>query len=89
MNLGYLLLGLVFLFNPNINVIDVLPDVIGCLFILKGLSKLSDLNRHIASAKQTSEATMLWMLTSPCLLRCDQRRRLGRKNRFSLMADRG
>lgn len=51
MNLGYLLLGLIFLFNPNINVIDVLPDVIGCLFILKGLSKLSDLNRHIASAK--------------------------------------
>ena len=51
MNLGYLLLGLVFLFNPNINVIDVLPDVIGCLFILKGLSKLSDLNRNIASAR--------------------------------------
>ena len=51
MNLGYLLVGLVFLFNPNINVIDVLPDVIGCLFILKGLSRLSDLNRHIASAR--------------------------------------
>ena len=51
MNLGYLLAGLIFLFNPNINVIDVLPDFIGCIFIVKGLSKLSDLDRRIASAK--------------------------------------
>ena len=51
MNLSYLLWGLVFLFNPHINVIDVLPDVIGYLLILKGLSRLSDLNRDIASAR--------------------------------------
>ena len=37
MNIGYLIAGCIFLFNPTVNLIDVLPDVIGYLLILKGL----------------------------------------------------
>ena len=44
--------GCLFLFNPTVNLIDVLPDVIGYLLILKGLYKLADLNGKIKAARQ-------------------------------------
>ncbi len=52
MKIGYILAGMVFLFNPHINIIDFLPDVIGYILILHGLSKLSDLERNLLSARQ-------------------------------------
>lgn len=55
MNIGYLIAGCVFLFNPTVNLIDVLPDVIGFLLILKGLYKLADLNGKIKTARQKSK----------------------------------
>ena len=42
---------MIFLFNPHINIIDVLPEVIGYILILHGLSKISDLERNLLSAK--------------------------------------
>ncbi len=51
MKIGYILAGMIFLFNPHINIIDVLPDVIGYILILHGLSKISDLERNLLSAK--------------------------------------
>ena len=43
-------LSLIFLFNPNIAVIDVLPDFIGYILISLALIKLSDINETIAEA---------------------------------------
>lgn len=52
MKIGYILAGMVFLFNPHINIIDVLPDVIGYILILEGLFKISDLERNLLSARK-------------------------------------
>ncbi len=51
MKIGYILAGMIFLFNPHIHIIDVLPDVIGYMLILHGLSKISDLERNLLAAK--------------------------------------
>lgn len=56
MNIGYLIAGCVFLLNPTVNLIDVLPDVVGYLLILKGIDKLSDLDGKLYSAKKKLKA---------------------------------
>ena len=43
MKIGYMIVGCIFLFNPFINIIDILPDFIGYLFIMRALTELSDL----------------------------------------------
>lgn len=43
-------LSIIFLFNPNIAVIDILPDFIGYIFLCLGIVNLADLNDDIASA---------------------------------------
>lgn len=58
MNIGYLIAGWIFLFNPTVNMIDVLPDVIGYILILKGLSKLADLDGKISAARQRFKAAV-------------------------------
>ncbi len=52
MGFGFLLAGAVFLFDPFINIFDILPDVIGYLLIVYGLSKLSDLELKAAEARR-------------------------------------
>ncbi|MBQ9748233.1 MAG: hypothetical protein IJV98_05560 [Clostridia bacterium] len=52
MKIGYILAGMIFLFNPHINIVDVLPDVIGYILILHGLFKISDLERNLQSARR-------------------------------------
>ena len=44
--------GAVFLFNPVFNIIDVLPDFIGCLFIMNGLHIISEINDSAASSRR-------------------------------------
>lgn len=51
MGIGLILAGMIFLFNPFINVIDVLPDFIGYLLILHGMSKIADLEVKLSGAK--------------------------------------
>ncbi len=43
MGFGYIFIGFVFLSNPNINIIDIMPDFIGYSLILYGFSRLRDL----------------------------------------------
>ena len=43
LGLKYLLWGIIFIMNPNINIIDILPDFIGCLLIMKGLYNVSQI----------------------------------------------
>ena len=47
---GCIGLSLFFFFNPDINVIDLLPDAIGYILLAIGLSKLADLNEKIQEA---------------------------------------
>ena len=51
MGFGLILAGLVFMFNPCINIVDVLPDFIGCILIAAGLYKLSDIEDRFLSAR--------------------------------------
>lgn len=51
MGIGYILAGLIFLFEPFINIIDVLPDFIGYLLILRGMAKMADVEYKLAQAK--------------------------------------
>ncbi len=58
MGFGYLIAAFVFLFNPNINIVDILPDFIGYLLIYWGLSKASFLIDKLEEAK-----TRFWKLS--------------------------
>lgn len=52
MGIQYLIIGFAFFFLPNLSIIDILPDFIGCLFIIKGLSKFADLTPVLMDAKK-------------------------------------
>lgn len=43
MGFRFIFLGMIFLFNPNVNVLDILPDFLGYALILYGLRKLRDM----------------------------------------------
>ena len=47
-----------FLFNPNIAVIDFLPDFIGYFFLCIGLSKMADLNEELYEAILKTETAL-------------------------------
>lgn len=49
---GLIFVGLIFLFNPDIAVIDVIPDLFGYLFITLGLKYLRDMCPHIEVAAE-------------------------------------
>ena len=44
MGFGLIFAGTLFFLNFNVGIVDFLPDVIGCLFIIAGLDKLRDLD---------------------------------------------
>ena len=50
MGLLLILVGCVVLFVPTYNLIDVPPDFFGVVMLLCGMSKLADLNSHVATA---------------------------------------
>lgn len=52
--MGYrrIYIGLLFFLNPNISYVDLLPDFIGCLFILSGLSSLLFLDERAREARR-------------------------------------
>ena len=60
MKIGYMIVGCIFLCNPFINIIDIFPDFIGYLFILKALAELSDLERNIRNARKRFQSA-LWV----------------------------
>ena len=67
MKIGYMIVGCIFLFNPFINIIDILPDFIGYLFILRALAELSDLERNVRNARARFKAAM-WVSVVKCAL---------------------
>ncbi len=48
----WLFSGILFLFNPILRTFDFLPDVIGCILIIAGLSKLSALDDRLSGARK-------------------------------------
>lgn len=55
MGIGYIIAGIIFLINPNINIVDILPDVIGYLLIYRGLFKLSDIDDRLGYARDKAK----------------------------------
>jgi len=51
MGFGLICAGLVFLFNPNINIIDISPDFIGLWLVCAGLTKLAQINADLMEAR--------------------------------------
>ena len=51
MGFAYILLGMLFLWNPIVGFVDVLPDLFGYLLLYVGTYKLADLNLHIEEAR--------------------------------------
>lgn len=49
--LGYITAGCAFLFIPSLSILDIMPDFIGFWLIVKGLSRVYDLNADIESAR--------------------------------------
>ena len=49
---GIIAAAFVFLFNANINVLDVFPDIIGYIILSFALTKIADLNENIAVAQK-------------------------------------
>ena len=60
---GLLICGLVFFCNPNLNIVDFLPDCIGCLLIVIALTKLGDLCADVGEAKRAF-TTLFWITLS-------------------------
>ena len=52
MGLGLFMLAVIFLCNPIIGFIDVLPDCIGFLLIFNGLRFVADMDEHLEAAKK-------------------------------------
>ncbi len=50
MGLQYLSIGCFFLLNPYFSIIDIIPDFIGCIFLMIGLSKVSKVSESFADA---------------------------------------
>ncbi len=62
LSISSFIVAAVFFFNPSLNIIDVLPDFFGCLFLLKGLDKLSDLCPALADARDNVSRLRWFML---------------------------
>lgn len=60
---GLLTAGILFLFNPNVNLIDVLPDCIGYLCICAAIARAADLCGELADA-QTEFRRLFWISLS-------------------------
>ncbi len=57
---GLLIAAFVFFCNPNINVFDILPDALACLFVILAISRLGDLCDDLGEAKRAF-ITLLWI----------------------------
>ncbi len=54
-----LLAAAVFFFNPNLNLIDILPDCIGCFFLIYALRGLSDAIPHFPELKEKMQKLLV------------------------------
>ncbi len=58
---GYFIAAIIFLANPCLNIVDILPDFFGYIFLLKGLEKWADLCPNIRDAVQ-GVAKLRWFM---------------------------
>ncbi len=60
-NMGFSMITVAFffLFNPNISVVDISPDFIGYILIVKGLSCLYDINGYMEHARSLFKKAVL------------------------------
>jgi len=65
MNLKLLIIGLLFLFNPNINIVDIFPDFIGCIIICAALEKSADVVARLDDARKS-----FWKLSLVGVTKC-------------------
>jgi len=70
MGFGFLLAGAIFLFDPFINIFDILPDVIGYALIVYGLSRLSDLELKAAEARRRMTSALYVALGRFAVIAC-------------------
>ncbi len=69
MGFTYLLIGFLFLINPVVHVMDVLPDFVGYLLIVVGLGKTALFVDHLAqSRRQFARLTVVAVLKSASVL---------------------
>lgn len=47
---GNIIVSLIFIFNPNIGLVDILPDAIGYILLFRGLSRISMIDDRIGEA---------------------------------------
>lgn len=59
-NLVLITLGIIFFFNPAFNLFDILPDFIGAILIMSGLSKMSFFDGNFKDAKRSAKF-LLWI----------------------------
>ncbi|MBQ9940755.1 MAG: hypothetical protein IJO74_04380 [Clostridia bacterium] len=59
MGISLIIAGTVFLLNPNINIVDFLPDIIGYFLIYKGLFRLSDIDNRMYIAREKAKWLIL------------------------------
>ena len=59
-NLGLIFAGLVFFANPNFNLFDILPDFIGAILIMTGLSKMYMYDGNFEDARKGAKF-LLWI----------------------------
>ena len=55
MGFGLIFTGTLFFLNFNVGIVDFLPDIIGCLFIIAGLDKLRDLDGRFEYAERLTK----------------------------------
>ena len=69
MGIGLIIAGFIFLINPNINIVDLLPDFIGYILIWRGLYKLGDIDDRLMSALKKCRVLVLVSLAKMgCIL---------------------
>ncbi len=68
MGFGYIFTGFIFLFNPNINILDIMPDFIGYALIIVGLYRLRDLAPAIADSLRGFMRLLIFSLLKTAVL---------------------
>jgi hypothetical protein len=68
MDTVYILIGAIFLCDPMMSVIDLLPDFIGYLLIMKGLYRMADLSGYVEDARRLCGKLVLAGLARPVSL---------------------
>ena len=59
MSWGLFIIAFVFLFNPNIAIIDPLPDFLGYIILSVALTKLAMINEHLYDAKRAFDRMII------------------------------